>query len=91
VPSSAAVTVATCATVISAVTLSCTPSAVSCLTTGSVDTRPVVVTGTLTYTFGPHEAIVRACRTIPSASSAKTSNEIGRSVMASRTLRAKPS
>ena len=76
--------------VISAVTFTLTPSAGE----RSRDARPigspcVVVTGTLTNTFSPQDAISRACRSISPSSSAMTSNEIGRSGTSSSSSRAK--
>ena len=65
----------------SAVTLTCTPSALRSRITSASDSPRVVVTGTFTYTFAPHSASVRAWRRISSGSSANTSKEIGRSVI----------
>jgi hypothetical protein len=50
-----------------------------------------LVTGIFTFTFGPHAAIVRACSAMLAKSSANTSNETGRSGIATSTLRAKAS
>ena len=49
----------------------------------------VFVTGIFTYTLSPQVAMNRAWRSISGKSSAKTSNEIGRSVMTVRMSRAK--
>jgi hypothetical protein len=44
-----------------------------------------------TFTFGPQAEMVGACSAMLAKSSANTSNETGRSVIAARTLRAKSS
>ena len=73
------VTVSTCEGSMRAVTLTCTPSSDSSRTRSAVETPSVFVTGILMKTLGPHVAITRAWRRISGSSSAKTSNEIGRS------------
>ena len=72
-----------------AVTFTFTPPCDSRRTTSSDGSPRVLVTGILTYTFGPQEATIRACRSISSNSSAMTSKEMGRSGTAASTSRAK--
>ncbi len=88
-PASAPATSSTWRTVISAVTLTWTPSPERSLMNAVIGSARVLVTGIFTYTLGPQEAISWAWRRMPSASSEKTSNEIGRSVICASTSRAK--
>ncbi len=74
-----------------AVTLTVTPAAESSRITGPVNSRLVFMTGILTLTFFPHEAMALPWRIISGKSSAKTSRETGRSGTAASNLRAKDS
>ena len=74
-----------------AVTLSCTPAATRLVIKPWLETRKVLVTGIFTNTLGAHWAMRRACFSISSWSSEKTSKEMGRSVTTSSTWRAKRS
>ena len=87
--SSASATVRTWSSVKIAVTLSTTPSDESARMSSLADCPLVLVTGIFTFTFGPQVAMARPCSAMPAKSSAKTSNDTGRSVIAASTLRAK--
>src|SRR6266536_1783011 len=69
---SVSATSATCAMVMTAVTLSKIPSRDIRRMTGPVNWPLVVTTGILTYTFRPQAAMTRPCCSIPSKSSANT-------------------
>ncbi len=87
--SSRAVMRSTWSSVMTAVTLRATPAFDKRSITAPANSRFVLVTGILTLTFLPQEAISRACTSISPKSSAKTSNETGRSGIAASTSRAK--
>ena len=76
----------TCSAVMTAVTLTITRGVGERAHHGPVNAPLVVVTGIFTLTLSPHEAIARPCAIISSKSSAKTSNEIGRSGIAADQL-----
>jgi hypothetical protein len=82
------VTCFTCSRESNAVTFSFTPALDKRSMSGPENSRFVFVTGIFTFTFFPHEAISSAWPSMVPKSSAKTSNDTGRSGIALSTSRA---